>query len=144
MPESQKLSDLRIHCDRMFSELQSHSTMQAACLISSPHSTTLWITGLLPDGMFKMNCIIPLILWLQGVNFSNSPHTLRKLSPPGITCLVWREIVRRAGGSSENATAISPPLRRFPLIHSRYLSVSQRCQECKRETLVLLCSLWSP
>lgn len=157
MPEREKLSGLRIRCDKMFSELQSHSTVRPCklpvlSLLHVPPLPALWITGLLPDGMFKINCIIPLILWLQGLIPQTLP-TLHKLPPPGITCLVWQVIVGRGGGapaglhrhlfsSSENA-AIRPPLRWFPLIPSSYLSLSQKCQECKQETLVLLCSSWT-
>lgn len=134
-------------------QLSDHASCLSCLFFMFPPLPALWITGLLPDGMFKINCIIPLILWLQGLIPQTLP-TLHKLPPPGITCLVWQVIVGRGGGggpaglhrhlfsSSENA-AIRPPLRWFPLIPSSYLSLSQKCQECKQETLVLLCSSWT-
>lgn len=79
-------------------QLSDHASCLSCLFFMFPPLPALWITGLLPDGMFKINCIIPLILWLQGLIPQTLP-TLHKLPPPGITCLVWQVIVGRGGGA---------------------------------------------
>lgn len=145
MPEREKLSDLRIHCDRMFSELQSHLTVRwcklpvLSLLCIPPHRES-------PD-FFQMGCSkwtasCPKDSLTPRVNTSNSPHRLRRVPPPGIHS-GW--ILQDSTGilSAAQKTLLSAHLLDSFLSFAVATSVSQRCQECKQETLGLLCSSWT-
>lgn len=79
MPEREKLSGLRIRCDKMFSELQSHSTVRPCKLpvlsllhVSPPPRTVNHWTSSRRDVQNKLHH--PLNPLTPRVNTSNSPH----------------------------------------------------------------------